>query len=198
MINFFIQYWNIKLNFFIAKKNNLNMFDYKVAESYWIGNELLDKFTISDLEELIDNLVKRGMLKSEGERLKSKLVKGFVPHHIFHVFFIEIGKVSSKIEPLFKFKETCRPSCGKIKQIFEDKLIVIRTPIIFENNEYKLALEEEKEIKYDKFLLSSLKCGDFVAIHWDVAVLKLNKIQVSNMEKYTINFLKLINDSYKK
>ena len=53
----------------IAKSNGIkDIFDDRVVQAYWIGNELLDKFTISDLEELIDNLVKRGMLKSEGER----------------------------------------------------------------------------------------------------------------------------------
>ena len=176
----------------IAKKNNLDIFDYKVAEAYWIGNELLDNFTVEDMKEIIDELIKRGMYKPEGEKLKERLVEGLLPHHIFHVFYVEIGKTSGKIEPLFKFKETCRPSFGKVKRILEDKLIVLRTPIInLENKKYKLSVEEESEILYEKKFVGKINPNDYVAIHWGQAVLKLNKSEVKNLEKYTNGFLNI-------
>lgn len=177
----------------IAKKHGLDMFDYKVAEAYWIGNELLDDFDSKDMEDIINSLVNRGMLRSEGERLKKNLTKGFTPHHIFHVFYIEIGKTSGKIEPLFRFKEKCRPSYGKVKEILDDKLIVSRIPILMNNDKYSLGNEEESEVNYVKSWLPQIKQGDCVAVHWDSAILRLDNEQVRNMDKYTKEFLDRLN-----
>lgn len=176
----------------IAKKNNLDFFDYRVAEAYWIGNELLNKFTVSDMKNIIDQLVQRGMPQSEAERLKSRLVPGFVPHHIFHVFFVEIGKTSGKIEPLFKFKETCRPSFGKVKEILEDKLIVDRIPIV-NGDKYSFGSEIGTEVSYVKEFTGEVLVGDYVGVHWDCAVLKLNKMQAKNIQKYNSEFIELFN-----
>ncbi len=172
----------------IAKKNNLDIFDYKVAEAYWIGNNLLDNFNKQDMKNIIDKLVLRGMLKSEGERLKSVLIDGFVPHHLFHVFFVGIGKTSGKIEPLFKFKEQCRPSIGRVKKVLEDKLIILRTPLIMKDDRYFLGRPEEKEVSYIKKFIGEIKIEDYVAVHWGDAVFKLNQKQVNNLEKYTTDF----------
>jgi len=38
----------------IAKKHGLGMFDGQVVEAYWLGNELLDGFTIDDLKAIVD------------------------------------------------------------------------------------------------------------------------------------------------
>ena len=48
----------------IAKANNLDPFDQKVVESYWLGSHLLDKVKISDLKRLIVKTFKRPDLAS--------------------------------------------------------------------------------------------------------------------------------------
>lgn len=90
----------------IAKYNHiLDSFDEKVVRAYWIGNQLLDNVSISDLRETIAlkfNLPE----KARAIPINSK------PHHSFHVNII--GSVSGRIKFTDKLRTLCKISHKKI------------------------------------------------------------------------------------
>ena len=99
-------------------------FSYKAVEAYWIGNELLDKFTKKDMVKVIKNLVKNGLPQFLGEKLISKLKKGFVPHHSFNVFFVGVGQLTGSVATTAENMDKCRISCGRVEEIYKKKMII--------------------------------------------------------------------------
>jgi hypothetical protein len=174
----------------IAKKNNLDVWDAKVIEAYWIGNQLLDKVNKPDIKELITKeFTKKGLPESVALRLSNNVPKECTPHHSFHV--MHIHSVSGKVKFMYGNIDKCRISWGEIKKI-ADNLEVEYMPIIAAEK-ITLGNLHTKKVKFDKDFIGPVKEGDFVAMHWDYAVCKLNKEQKQNLENYTMRNILAIN-----
>jgi hypothetical protein len=168
----------------IAKKHNLDVFDYKVSEAYWIGNELLDVFDESDLKEMIMSLSKRGLPKSYAQKLCEDVPKGMLPHHSFNVIYVGVGKITGAVEFNIENINNCMIRYGEVTKLNKSTAVIKHQPYKF--NEGKLVLGNEiiEELEYlPEF--NDLKFGEVVSIHWNFVVDKINEKQLNNLKKYT-------------
>jgi hypothetical protein len=174
----------------IAKKNNIDMWDPKVIEAYWIGNKLLDNVSKEDIRDLILNqFTTKGLPESVALSLSKNVPKECTPHHSFHV--MHIHSVSGKIKFMYGNIDKCRISWGKVTKI-GDELEVEYLPLVA-GEKITLGDLKTKKVKFNKDFLGYLKEGDFVAMHWDYAVHKLSKEQKENLENYTMRNILAIN-----
>jgi len=176
----------------IARKNNKKMFDNNVIEAYWIGNELLDNVSNEDIKNLILNkFTKEGLPRSVATELALNTPKGITPHHSFHV--LHVNFLTKKVSPTLTNLDKCRISWGTVKKVKKNELVVDYRPIIVKNNKIGLGENKVKKINYYKEFFKAIKEGDFVSIHWDLAIEKLNKERLKNLEKYTLRNIQVMN-----
>lgn len=169
----------------IAKANRVpDPFDERVVKAYWVGNKLLERVKIDDLRLMIkEEFSKPGFLRKEIAFKKSKEIPAnSKPHHNFHVLIL--GSVTGRIILKGKLLDLCRISWGKVKKIKGKKIIVEYQPL---TGRKKLDLGKpiEKEFFWDKKLVTNLKIGDWVSLHWNNAVQKLQNKDIENLKKYT-------------
>jgi len=166
----------------IARYNDKDVFDKEVIEAYWLGNKLLEKVPSEEIKNLILNeFTKTGMAREIAIGLANKVPKDALPHHSFHV--LHIHEATKKTGALTNI-DKCRISWGKVRHIGKDKLIVAYRPIEVKDR-IKLGGAREIEVDYNKEFLPNLNEGDFVSMHWGLAIQLLDERQVENMEKYT-------------
>ncbi len=181
----------------IAEKNNKDIFDEKVAEAYWIGNDLLDNLDDNNIKEIIKKLVQHGLPESFGEKLIQNLPSGFVPHHNFNVFYVGVGMLTSSVETNLQNMDNCRISWGKVIETSpeQEKLIVQTDSLKKENNKIIIKKDETKTVVFLKEMLNDAKKGDIVALHWGFAPLVLNEYQSGNLKRYSQKILDVMNKS---
>jgi len=164
----------------IGENNNLDAFDNRVIEAFWIGNKLLDNISKEKIRKMIlEEFVGEGLLnKEKAEELAKNIPEGCTPHHSFHVFYIH--SITGKLNPTIENMDNCRVGWGRIVSIDEGIIVKYRNI----RNE-----EKEKEVKLEldgiKFL-EDPKIGDDISFHWNFAIQKLNKEQKEKLEKYTL------------
>jgi hypothetical protein len=175
----------------IAASNKIkNPLDYKVVEAYWVGNSLLEKVKVSDFKKMIlRDFVKLGKVS---EKKANNLLKKALAYHSFHVLYL--GSVTGRTNLTGKALDLCRPSWGKVIKINSDKksLLVQYKPLKI-GKKIILGKPSPKEIKWNKNILSSIKTGEWVSIHWNTAIEKLTSGRVKNIEKYTKKTLEALN-----
>ncbi|MBU1165126.1 hypothetical protein KKA15_06240 [Patescibacteria group bacterium] len=187
----------------IAQSSNIkDQFDKKVIEAYWIGNDLLDKVKVSKLyRHLVDEHDMKKKLKPEiWQQVEVVLPAGAKPHHSFHVFNIPKRSGNYPVEHTISTMDECRISWGKIiKGPKAQKITVKYQPLVYQNNQFALGEEIEKEVLYqneDKSFVSDLEVGDTIAMHWSWVCEKLNPQQVNNLNKWTNYHISLKNLEY--
>jgi len=169
----------------IAKSNNIkDPFTEKVVKAYWVGNDLLEKVKIHDLKRMIaEDFSKPGLLPKEIAFKKAqKIPEKSIPHHSFHVLIV--GSITGRVLLKGKLLDLCRISWGKVKSFKKGKVIIEYQPLIG-TKKLELGKPIKKAIIWDKTLVSKLKIGDFVSIHWNHLVQKLSREDIDNLEKYT-------------
>lgn len=183
----------------IAEKNKMpSPFNKKVVEAYWLGNELLDKFTADDLRQfIIKRLCQPGLLsKKEAVKRAALVPAGSKPHHSFHVMVL--GSITGSVDFTgnTKLKDTCRVGWGRVVSAKggpasggkTGKITVSYDPLMGKKT-IEFGKQTRKEIIWDKDLLPSIEVGDWVSFHWNYAIQKLNEENIINLYKYTQNTL---------
>lgn len=178
----------------IAEKNNLQAFDEKAVEAYWLGSRLLNKVKENDIKNLIlHEFSKPGLLpKNIAAKKAENLPKGIKLNHSFHVLYI--NSIAPKPAPLVNNLDKCLISWGKVEKPQKRNFLVKGTKLIFENNEFKL-LEKRKKIA--KGFVENVKRKDFVAVHWNKAVELLDEEKLDNLINYTGKNLRAVNSVFR-
>jgi len=197
---FEVMYPYLKL---IAQENKIkDEFNPEVVEAYWLGNNLTESVNIKNLYRHF----------TEDSNLRSKLKRGLVeqvlglqpdlakPHHNFHVMniWLRAGKVN--IMHTLKSIDECRISWGKVKKIKKFTILVDYQPLIIKNDKIILGDIIEREVITqfaDKGFVKDLKIGDIVTIHWGWVCETINNLQLSNLQKYTLESLNIFNQQGK-
>lgn len=191
----------------IAQTNKIkDIFDWKVVEAYWLGNELLKNVEISKLHRHIEERFRKRIKIREWRWLELQPIKGAKPFHGFHVFDIyrQIGLLRSGTgNKIIETMDNCRIGWGKIKNISlnppgggSEKLsfgnaLVEYFPLEF-NNLGKLQLGK-KILKNFCLIDTSLREGDNVSLHWNFICDKLTPRQKQNLIYWTNYHLNLTN-----
>ena len=171
----------------IASSNSLQPFDERVVESYWIGNELLERVPKRELQKTVFSLQKFGLPQRIAEKKAAGIVDGMFPHHSFHVLYINF--INPNLKPLISNLSNCLVQWGKVKKVRESQFLVKAEQLLFESGQLKL---KEKIRNVDKGFVQQVAKNDFVSIHWNKAVELLDEEQVGMLKKNTLNMLDLI------
>ena len=191
----------------IASANNIrDIFDLKVVEAYWLGNDLLKKVPSMSLYHSIKDRFKKRVKIKEWDKIAAKPIMGAKPFHAFHVF--DIGRLIGLInlgqsQKILETMDKCRIGWGKIKHINlsdgGEKLslgnsVVEYFPLQFDNlGKLKIGAKKDKKL----YLLDQkLKIGDDVAIHWDFVCDKVSLPQKRNLIFWTNYHLNLANREF--
>jgi len=177
----------------IAKNNNKQPFDKEVVEAYWIGNSLLDNVNNQEIRSLILNeFTKQGLPKTTAQELADNTPVGITPHHSFHV--LHVNFITKKVDPHITNLDKCRISWGIVKKVEDTHLLIEYKPVISADGKTVLGKPKEKRVNYLKEFFDSIKEGDAVSVHWDLAIEKLNNERLANIERYTLKNIGVMND----
>lgn len=177
----------------IAKKNSLKPFDYDVAEAYWIGNRLLEKFKRENMCRLVAELQKRGLPSSIAANLIKNMPNGLLPHHSFNVFYIGVGRLTGAVKTTLQNMDKCRISCGVVRAVRENSLVVKYMPLRMENKKLTFGSHRSKRVQCSRLFLPKIDTNSVVAIHWDFASMVLSERQKENLEHYTLHNMNCLN-----
>jgi hypothetical protein len=193
----------------IARKNRLSVWNPKVIEAYWIGNELLEKVTPADLKKMIlKKFVDSGKFsKEKAESLCWNMPQGVVAHHSFHVFYL--GSVTNVIKLQGKLLDICRIGWGKVIRVKSTKgkvqavkskvkssgeLVVSYQPLAIIRGKLSLSSGKiKKKIQWNEKILPQVKTGQTVTFHWNQVCEIISAKEINNLNKYTLRNIKAIN-----
>ena len=172
---------------FIAESNNIeDPFDWKVVEAYWIGNELLEKTSISDFYNHLKERFGKKVNPEDFEHIVGKLPLGAKPHHSLHVFEIctRIKDLKSSGFAFISTLDNCRISWGRVEKTTKGKIDVSYQPLEVKDK-FFLGEPTKRKITLPLDSVSSIKKGDWVSFHWGTFCDILTTEQKNNLEKYT-------------
>lgn len=181
----------------IASQNNIvDPFHPQVVEAYWLGNCLLNNVSLKEFNRfLTDGLyLKKKLDKTTLSLLLTKLPRGAVPHHAFHVVNIYKRTGNLAIAHTLKTMEACLINWGQVTKVLGETIIVKAPKLVILGNKLVLGPKVLKTIKSQgekDIFSSSIKVNDWVSFHWDRICIKLNPIQLTNLVFYTNLSLKL-------
>ncbi len=164
-------------------------FSRDVVEAYWLGNDELTKAKPDDYKILLANFVKQGVPSWFVEELRTKPPKVFIPHHLFQVLHVGVGKASGSVPYTLESINNCMVRWGKVTRIKSDSLEADLISL-----DGKIAAGKLSGLKLvcvssrARFLpgfLPDLKIGDVVAVHWNQAVKILTSKEVDQLSFWT-------------
>jgi hypothetical protein len=181
----------------IARANAIaDPFDTRVVETYWIGNELLDRV---EVRQMYDHLRERFDKQLQGrtrDLVLGKAPTGARPHHSFHVLDVHsrVGELEHSLHTL----DSCRVSWGRVLRIDGPELLVERQPLVLAQG--KLALGQAQPTRIvrqvdGRGFADAAAVGDWVSLHWNWVCEVLTPHQQVNIERYTRYHLALANQT---
>jgi hypothetical protein len=181
----------------IAKSTGRAVFDYEVAEAYWIGNSLLEQVQTKEFFEFAHQGLMSRISKRDAKTLFRELGAMAKPHHTFYV----LGMYSrSKAAPdssnkLLRLMDSCRISWGKVVDVKKKTLLVERAPLALKDDRLSLGALEREEVIYDREIspFSEIESGDWVSLHWNFASERLTRRQLNNIRTYTAEDIRATN-----
>lgn len=197
-------YLNLTL---IAKENKIDdIFDEKVVEAYWVGNQLLQNISSRDYTHLLDE--KFNLEKKLGPKILGKLshkiqASKIYPHHSFHVFniFKRTGHDSS-FHTLSTMDE-CRIGWGKVLhaqnpniKAQNSTIIVTTRPLMMSDKTLIFGKEKRKtlNVSYNEKQFIKPRVGDWVSFHWGQVCDIIGSEQAKNLFYYTSQAIHFFND----
>lgn len=164
-------------------------FSYQVIEGYWLGNDELKKSKAVHYQKLLDNFAKQGVPDWFVRELQTKIPNVFIPHHLFQVLHIGVGKASGSVPFNLESVNNCMIRWGKVIEIKKNELVANLNSLEKTGGKYKL-IQKKWGAKFIKGFLPKLKLGDIVAVHWGQAVKILTPKEVTQLSFWTREVLK--------
>lgn len=175
----------------IANDNNIaDPFDIKVIEAYWLGNKLLENVKLKSLEHVYDEKLslKKKLNRTSLDKIFSKLSRGALVHHSFHVLNIYTRTGKAETPHTVKTMDACIINCGKIVSINKNSLVVETKPLTIVDYQICFGAGKLRTIMFQgnrDILAKDLKEGDWVSYHWGIFCEKLNRVKLENLRYYT-------------
>jgi len=173
----------------IAGANGVDdIYDYEVAEAFWIGNRLLDSVSREDVVELFEKkwVARKFVSRQRAKEIVNALPKKLPPlQHTFHPYVA--GFVSQKAQKSAKNKDLCRPSWAKVVDLDlgKEKITVKRQPIVYSGGKFVLGKEKTERLPFKVGKIPLVEDGARnVACHWGVAVVGLSSDETNRMQRY--------------
>jgi len=162
----------------ISKKSGLAPLSEKVVSAYWLGNELLEKVSSSDLESLILDDFSKYLTPSVAKELAAGVPDGALAHHSFHVLHVlNVSSLTGRVPLDEKTPDNCLVSAGLVKELKGDEAVVEVDYVLKEPSTRTVTLGEGSP--------GSVEVGDTAAVHWNSVVEKLSEVEAKNLKHYT-------------
>jgi hydrogenase maturation factor len=168
----------------IARENDLEPFDKKVVEAFWIGNGLLENIS----QESMRSFILKGLFPKGGkraEKLAAGLPPGSIPHHSFNSLYINF--VTDSVERSVESFDSCCITWGTVLSVSRGSAILLRDSISSKDGKFVINKQETKislESSGMRFIDKVAK-GDILSVHWGMAIEKLTPKRAAALEKYT-------------
>ncbi|MFH0737600.1 MAG: DUF6390 family protein [Candidatus Micrarchaeota archaeon] len=168
----------------IAKENDRSPFDLEVVRAFWTGNPLLWNVSREAFKGFIARDLFHGTRKKHAQQLAHDLPEGLLPHHSLNPLYINF--VSNKVDRSIKSIDSCCVTWGEILSVTGRFADVLRYGISWEGIlTVKPRLEVVDLEREGVRLVPDLKEGDWVSVHWGMAVEKLHAKDRRSLERYT-------------
>ncbi|MFA6330323.1 MAG: DUF6390 family protein [Candidatus Micrarchaeia archaeon] len=181
----------------IAQANGIDdVYDYDVAEAFWIGNKLLDRISRDDVVGMFAKkwVGRKFVSKERADEIISNLPKKIPPlQHTFHPYVA--GFVSRKAQKSAKNKDLCRPSWAKVADLDlgKEKISVKRQPVVYSSGKFVLGTEKIERLPFKVGKIPLVEDGaGRVACHWGVAVKEISRKEESAMKTYSARVISAI------
>jgi len=169
----------------IGEAAGFDALDARVVEAYWVGNELLDRDWREPYRELLERLTTRGLPRSLAARLAAFLPDGAIPHHTFHVLFVGVGAVTGHVPTTLANMERCRVSWGTVREVREGALAIEGPELRWDGTRFHVGAPRGLTVAHDPGLVRGLEEGRAVAVHWENAVDRLDRVRLAALDRYT-------------
>ncbi|MGV8085953.1 MAG: DUF6390 family protein [Candidatus Bilamarchaeum sp.] len=177
---------------FIARENGLSPFDLKVVRAFWTGNSLLSNISYDSLKEFIKDDLFAGKFSSRVELLISNLPFGLVPHHSFNSLYIRF--VSERVERSVENFDSCCITWGKVLKLSGNCALIDRMSVSYENGFFLKNSICQVDLQRNKIqFLRDISVGDYLSVHWGMAIEKLSVENRDLLEKWTLVNISAIN-----
>lgn len=175
----------------IGQITNKSKFSYDVIESYCIGNDLLNEAKEEHYNVLLDNFLEQGVPEWLVEELKQELPKKFIPHHLFQVLHVGVGRASGSVPYNIETINNCMIRWGSIESITgADATITLKSLKERENKHTLTTLRESHP--FNNKLVTDIKKGDIVAVHWGQIITKLTNEHEEKLSYWTSKVLEAL------
>ncbi len=173
----------------IASANNLDRFDARVIEAYWLGNELLDAIPFDRFKDTLSTgLVRAGLPASIVKEKVARMQQPFNAHHSFHVLYINF--ITPKVEKIVDNLSRCLPLAGKVVEVRGTRLALAAKRLV--KNGQGFAFEPCVREVENPFIKEP-QANELVSFHWGTAVERLSFAQATALQKYTQANLETVN-----
>jgi DNA-binding transcriptional ArsR family regulator len=174
-----------------------DLFDERVVEAYWIGNDLLGQFASHQLYDALRERFRRELPPRMMDLIASKIPAGALPHHSFHVFdvWLRVGRLDGDVIATL---DHCRISWGKVTSVDGPTVGVERSPLVFHEGKLRLAPPEvvyTTRLMDGRGFVTELAPGDIVSLHWGWVCERLSDRQAQDLERYTGHHVRLANQT---
>ncbi|MDO8624596.1 MAG: DUF6390 family protein, partial [Candidatus Diapherotrites archaeon] len=175
----------------IADANRLDVFDERVAEAYWIGNDLLEQVKTEDVKNLfLGRFAQSDYWGTElANEFAARIPSAAVAHHSFHVFYTHF--MSAGLANTLTNLDNCRIAGAKVIEIQKNNLLVEYDSLEIENQ--KMALGKTIQKMISKPFDDALAAGDWISMHWNTYCMKISEQQRKNLEYYTALNMRAVN-----
>jgi len=183
----------------IAAANGIaDPLDDRVVEAYWVGNQLLERVTVSLLGASLDERF-RSRVGRKWQYLVESVPAGALPHHSFHVFGVYpwVGQLRAGMvnEPLHVL-DRCRVRWGRVVALAGDQVEVECRGLSWDGRRLELGVvrrEWATMAMTGRSFVPDLRIGEWVALHWDWVCDRLPTAQLHALQHYSALQLAVVN-----
>lgn len=174
-----------------------DVFDERVVEAYWVGNDLLRSFASHELYQALRERFRRQLPPKVMDLIADKVPDGALPHHSFHVFdvWLRAGRLDGNV---ISTLDHCRISWGRVTSVDGSTVGVQRRPIALHEGKLRLAAPEQvytTRLMDGRGFVTELAPGDLVSLHWGWVCERLSPGQAGDLERYTGHHVRLANQT---
>ncbi|REK19863.1 MAG: hypothetical protein DWQ40_06090 [Actinobacteria bacterium] len=171
-------------------------FSRRVVEAYWIGNELLDAIDTTDFGNTVEERFRPRTSAPVWRRMAEAIPGGF-PHHSFHVFvtypWVGLLEETHRGEPL-EILDQCRIRWGRVRGLEGADAVVESRPLEWDRQKLYLGAPRLENVTVPASLSGQLTEGDYVSMHWTWICDRIDRRQLSNLERFSIRQLTMTNE----
>lgn len=178
----------------LSEITGLDCYSYPVIEAYWLGNDELKKARSKDYENLLKHFKEQGVPNWLVKELKEEKPKMFIPFHLFQILHVGVGRASSAVPFNLDSINNCMVKWGTVVRVRgKSKGVDVRLNMLEKeaNGRYRLK-ENEVTADYSPKLVSGLKKGDTIAVHWKMVAKKLTNQEEENLAYWTERVLETV------